>query len=74
MKYEKDNFKYAKSNREVANYTRDLLISFFVPKQLAFLGRPITNCLMDDTLLNAMGFKQPNPILKAFVIVLSLVA
>ena len=25
---------------------------------------------MDDTLLNAMGFKQPNPILKAFVMIL----
>tara|TARA_B100000242_G_scaffold267326_1_gene216727 strand:- start:134 stop:646 length:513 start_codon:yes stop_codon:yes gene_type:complete len=70
LKYEKENFKYSKSNSEIAKYTRDLLISFFVPKQLAFLGRPITNCLMDEPLLNAMGFKHPNPILRAFVMIL----
>ena len=70
LKYEKENFKYSKSNSEIAKYTRDLLISFFVPKQLAFIGRPITNCLMDEPLLNAMGFKHPNPILRAFVMIL----
>ena len=70
IKYEKQNFKFAESNQEIAKYTRDLLISFFMPKQLGFLGRPIANCLMDDALLKAMGFKKPNPILRAFVMII----
>ena len=69
MKYEKENFKFSESNRAVAEYTRDLLISFFLPKQLNFVGRSITNCLMDDPLLDAMGYDKPNPILKAFVMI-----
>ena len=70
IKYEKENFEFAESNREVADYTRDLLISFFIPKKLAFLGRPFTNCLMDDALLKAMNFKKPNPIIKTFMMIL----
>ena len=69
MKYEKENFKFSESNRAVAEYTRDLLISFFLPKQLNFVGRSITNCLMDEPLLDAMGYEKPNPILKAFVMI-----
>ena len=32
LKYEKENCKYSKSNSEIAKYTRDVLISFSVPK------------------------------------------
>ena len=38
-------------------------------EQLAFLGRSITNCLMNEPLLNAVGFKHPNPILRVFVMI-----
>lgn len=55
--YEKDNFVFAESNKEIAGYTINLLLGFYLPKFLFFLGRPIVPCFMDETLIKAMGMK-----------------
>ena len=56
LKYEKENFNYSKSNSEIAKYTRDLLISFFVPKQLAFLGKIHYQLSYGRTFTKCYGF------------------
>lgn len=57
LQYERDNFNYSESNREIANYTVNLLLGFYLPKSLFFLGRPLVPCFMDSLLLQAMGMK-----------------
>lgn len=58
--YEVKNFKYAASNREIGDYTTNLLLSFYLPGWLFWLGRPFAYALMDEPLRQAMGFPQPS--------------
>ncbi|MFT4744003.1 MAG: hypothetical protein ACI91Z_001983, partial [Yoonia sp.] len=44
---------------EIANATRDLLLSFYLPPQLVPLGRPVVHALCDPQLRQAMGFTNP---------------
>lgn len=57
--YEAAHFRYADSNAEIAEATRDLLLSFYLPKRLVPLGRPIVHALCDPALRAAMGFRTP---------------
>ena len=43
--YEVNHFRYAPSNAEIANATRDLLLSFYLPQRLVPLGRPVVHAL-----------------------------
>lgn len=65
--YEAKNFHYAASNREIGNYTTDLLLSFYLPAWLFWLGRPFAYALMDEPLRKAMGFPQPPFLLQILV-------
>jgi len=65
--YEAKRFRYSESNQRIATVTRDLLLSFYLPLFLVPLGRPIAHALMDDVLLNAMGFPSPSAFLKRLV-------
>lgn len=65
--YETTHFKPAASNTAVARPTVDLLLSFYLPKRWAKIGKPIATCLMDDLLRQAMGFPAPPPLLQKTV-------
>lgn len=55
-RYEAEHFAYAESNARIGAVTRDLLLSFYLPRPLIPLGRPAAHAFMDPPLLTAMGF------------------
>lgn len=65
--YEKDNFVFAESNKEIAGYTINLLLGFYLPQFLFFLGRPFVPCFMDELLIKAMGIKPAPKLLQKTV-------
>jgi len=54
--YESSRFRFSESNRRIGSATVDLLLSFYLPRWLFWLGRPVVRALMDKPLLAAMGF------------------
>lgn len=65
--YEKQHFKHVASNRKVGDATVNLLLSFYLPSWLAWMGRPVVYALMDDALLDAMGYPKPSGFMRGFV-------
>ncbi len=57
--YEAAHFRYHPSNARVAGHTRDLFLSWYLPRRLYPLGRPFIYAIMDDRLLQACGFRRP---------------
>lgn len=60
------NYEYAPENGELARATRDLLLSWYLPKPLWPLGRPFVHAMMDDRLLDAVGLPHPHPMIRRF--------
>lgn len=58
--YEHKTFADTDAGRRVANATRDLLLSFYLPKPLWKTAEPLVYALMDEPLLNAMGYPLPS--------------
>ncbi len=58
-RYEASRFRYAASNQEIGSLTRDLLLSFYLPKGLVRVARPAVHALCDPPLRKAMGFADP---------------
>ena len=58
------NYQYAPENRALAVATRDLLLSWYVPRLLWPLGRPFVHAMMDDQLLAAVGLPRPHPVVR----------
>lgn len=58
--YEAKTFGYTEAGARVANSTRDLLLSFYLPKSLWKRAEPMVYCLMDEPLLSAMGYPFPS--------------
>lgn len=56
---EEVRFKNAESNRKIGSKTRDLLLSFYLPRWLFWSGRSVAYAFMDAPLLRAMGFPAP---------------
>jgi hypothetical protein len=54
--YEANHFRFAESNRRIGTATLNLLVGFYLPRRLFWLGRPVAIALMDPRLLAAMGF------------------
>ncbi len=67
INYEKTHFKTADSNRKIGDVTVDLLLSFYIPKFLAPVGKPVVYAMMDDPLLESMGYPKPSAFLRSFV-------
>lgn len=65
--YEARNFRFAESNRLIGNATLNLLLGFYLPRPLIFLGRPAALAIMDRPLLDAMGFRPPPALLRRLV-------
>jgi hypothetical protein len=60
------NYRYASENGALARATRDLLLSWYVPKVLWPIGRPFVHAMMDDHLLEAVGLPRPHPAVRRF--------
>ncbi len=58
--YEQTHFRFARSNREVADVTLNLLLGMYSPPVFWPLLRPFVFAVMDDPLLTAFGFPLPS--------------
>ena len=58
--YARENYKFAAENRQLAVATRDLLLSWYLPRFLWPLGRPFVHEMMVDALLDAVGLPRPH--------------
>ena len=65
--YERKNFIPHASNHAIAVYTENLFLSWFLPKPLYGLGRPFLHAVMDEPLLNAVGFNKPHVVIQKMV-------
>lgn len=65
--YEAEHFRFAASNRRVAEAVREMFVGWLLPARLHFLGRPFVHALMDDRLLAACGFPAVSPAWRRFV-------
>lgn len=66
-RFEQENFRFAPSNRLIADKTIDLLLGFYVPKWLFGLGRPFVFALLDDPLREALGIRKVSGLRKWLV-------
>lgn len=67
LEYEQKHFVFKDSNREIGDYTVNLLLGFYLPNWLFWMGRPIVYSLMDDSLIKAMGFQKSSKLLQSIV-------
>lgn len=67
LEYEKAQFANVEATQQVANYSRDLLLSFYLPKFMWKAAEPGVYALMDDVLLDAMDYPKPNPLIRKSV-------
>jgi hypothetical protein len=61
--FERERFAYSDAGHRVAAATRDMFLGWFagLPKRW---GRPLVYALLDDALLDALGFPHPSPRLR----------
>ncbi|PTL75510.1 oxygenase MpaB family protein [Vitiosangium sp. GDMCC 1.1324] len=59
VEYERTWFRYSESNRRVGEATRDLFLSWFLPRPLLRFGQPVVHAIMDEPLREAFGFPAP---------------
>lgn len=62
--YENQHFEYSPNNTKIATVTENLMLSWFLPKFLYFIGRPFLHSIMEPNLLDAFQHKRPNPIIR----------
>ncbi|MFN0015163.1 MAG: oxygenase MpaB family protein [Saprospiraceae bacterium] len=55
--FEAAEFRYSPDNEAIAVATRNLMLSWFLPKALWKIGAPFVHALIDDHLLEAVGMK-----------------
>ncbi len=57
--YEREHFRYARSNEVVARATMSMFVGWLLPQPLRPLGERGVRALMDPPLLDAFGFPHP---------------
>jgi hypothetical protein len=57
--YERQRFRQNPASRRVADSTRDLFVGWLLPRRLWPLGYPALYAVMDDLLLDALGYRRP---------------
>jgi hypothetical protein len=67
IEYEQKYFRFTKENHKVANATVDMLLGWYLPKWMFQVAKPFVCALMDKPLLDAVGFKEPNVVVKFLV-------
>ena len=65
--FETKHFRKTDTNEEISGYTLNLLLGFYLPKRLYFLGKPVARCFMDERLLDAVNLEKPPEILRKIV-------
>ena len=65
--YERRCFHYADSNHRIGAITRDLILSFYVPRSVIPIFRPFAHALLDKALLQAMGFPAAPALIRILV-------
>jgi len=65
--YEQTNFVLAPSNRIIAKVTVNLFLSFYLPRLLWSLGRPLIYAALDDPLMAALSLPCPPTFLRKMV-------
>ncbi len=55
--FERAQFRYSPDNEIIAKATRNLMLSWLLPKWLQWLGAPFVHALIDDHLLEAVGMR-----------------
>ena len=66
--FEAKHFRKTDTNEEISGYTLNLLLGFYLPKSLFFLGKPVARCFMDRRLLDAVNLEPPSEMLRKFVL------
>jgi hypothetical protein len=67
VEYEREHFQFADTNRMIGERTRDLFLSWVLPRPLFGLGAPFVYAMMDDSLLQAFQFPAPPAALRWLV-------
>lgn len=57
LDFEEKEFRYSPDNEIIAIATRNLMLSWFLPKSLWKLGASVVHAMLDDRLLYAVGMK-----------------
>jgi hypothetical protein len=65
--FERAHFRYADSNRILAEVTRDFMIARVVPRRFKALGEPFVYAMLDDALADAVGLPHGQPAMRALV-------
>lgn len=68
--YEREQFSFAGSNHLIASKTKELFLSFYLPRFFYSIGSPFVNVLIDPPLLKAVGFKQPPKLCRSLLLAL----
>ena len=55
--FEREQFRYSPDNEAIALATRNLMLSWVLPKPLWRIGAPFVHALIDDSLLASVGMK-----------------
>ena len=64
--FERERFAYSDGGNRVAAATRDMFLDWF-PGLPRSVGRPLVHALLDEALLDALGFEHPPPRLRRLV-------
>ncbi len=67
IEFERTHFRYSADNRALAESTRNLMLSWVLPKWLRPLGAPFIHALIDEPMLRAVGFPLPPAWLRGLV-------
>jgi hypothetical protein len=65
--YERAHFRYADSNRVLADVTRDFMIARVVPRRFKKVGEPFVYAMLDDGMADAVGFPHGQPAMRVLV-------
>ncbi|MEZ4897711.1 MAG: oxygenase MpaB family protein [Saprospiraceae bacterium] len=57
--YAEQNATFSENNYKIGKPTLDLVLGFYIPKWLFPVGRPFLLALLDEPLIQNMGFKRP---------------
>jgi ER-bound oxygenase mpaB/B'/Rubber oxygenase, catalytic domain len=57
--YEREHFAYSNNNKKLAEVTKNLFLSWFLPKSLWGFGSQFIYALMDKPMRDAFGFPEP---------------
>lgn len=63
--YERKHFQYAETNAQVARFTEDLMLSWYLPKFMFGAARPFLHAVMEPHLLKAFNHKEPSAAMRA---------